>query len=456
MRWKVQLVAEAASGETTETEIATIEREDFLSPATTGLTIAEGKMIMERLQKRMVAAQVEHHGASMRSCLKCGEALRTKGHYNSVLRTVYGNVAVRVRRLRGCACASDSGSRSTVFTNHNPVTPELKYLTAKLAALMPFGKVAHFLAELLPLSAKTAPGTVRNRTMKVGARLHKSAESLAAPAGREPCERAVVGFDGGYVRSRHRRPQHNFEVVVGKVLDPQGDATRFAFVRDGGPAGESAVGLAMRRSGVTGDTSLTVLTDGDSGLRAIQRRVAPEAEHVLDWFHVGMKFENLKQVAKGINGLTEGALREHALAEIELAKWRFWNGYVERGIIGLGHLAHWAGTPCFDHLPFVKKLSKSLPDVIRYLESNSDSMPDYGERYRAGSRISTGFAESAVNEIIAKRMAKKQQMTWNRYTVQRFLNVRIHVLNGTLEDAFRHWHRGFRPIPTPREGAVAA
>ena len=34
---------------------------------------------------------------------------------------------------------------------------------------------------------------------------------------------------------------------------------------------------------------------------------------------------------------------------------------------------------------------------------------------------------------------------WNRYTFQRFLNVRIHVLNGTLEDAFSHWHKGFRP-----------
>jgi hypothetical protein len=37
-------------------------------------------------------------------------------------------------------------------------------------------------------------------------------------------------------------------------------------------------------------------------------------------------------------------------------------------------------------------------------------MPNYGKRYRAGWRISTGFAESAVNEIVAKRMVKKQPM----------------------------------------------
>jgi hypothetical protein len=140
---------------------------------------------------------------------------------------------------------------------------------------------------------------------------------------------------------------------------------------------------------------------------------------VLDWFHVGMRFENLKQVAKGIDGLTNGALRNHALSEIERAKWRFWNGYAERGIIALVHLAHWAAAQCFHHLPSLNKLSKSLLDGIRYLESNSDSMPDYGERYRVGARISTGFAESAVNEIIGS-----SQGAWRRNTADEVESLR--------------------------------
>ena len=45
-------------------------------------------------------------------------------------------------------------------------------------------------------------------------------------------------------------------------------------------------------------------------------------------------------------------------------------------------------------------------------------------------------------------MVKKQQMRWNRFTVQPFLTVRVHVLNDTLENAFRHWHRAFRPVAT--------
>ncbi len=48
-----------------------------------------------------------------------------------------------------------------------------------MAALLPFGKVADFLGELLPLSARATAGTERNRPMKVGKRLKKSAEGLA-------------------------------------------------------------------------------------------------------------------------------------------------------------------------------------------------------------------------------------------------------------------------------------
>jgi hypothetical protein len=75
---------------------------------------------------------------------------------------------------------------------------------------------------------------------------------------------------------------------------------------------------------------------------------------------------------------------------------------------------------CFGHLPSLKKLAQSLTNLIRYFELNSGSVPDYGKQYRTGQRISTGFVESAANEIVSKRMVKEQQMRWNRYTVQSF------------------------------------
>src|ERR1035437_420329 len=232
MKWTIKLVFEAVPGSPVEHEVGIIERAEEISPASVGLTIAEGKALLASLQEQIVTAQVQQHVVNMKFCPQCGNAFRTKGHYQSTLRSVYGSVGVRIRRLRTCPCSgSQAQSFSTLFTNKSPITPELRYLTAKMAALLPFRRAADFLGELLPLSAQATHSTVRNRTMKVGRRLQRSAETLAAATSNEPCKELVVGFDGGYVRNRHRRPERNFEVIAGKALDHDGQATRFAFVR---------------------------------------------------------------------------------------------------------------------------------------------------------------------------------------------------------------------------------
>ena len=91
------------------------------------------------------------------------------------------------------------------------------------------------------------------------------------------------------------------------------------------------------------------------------------------------------------------------------------------------------------------RLQRHVTELLGCLERNRDALVPYAARRRDGEPIPTAFVESAVNEIVAKRMAKKQQMRWDRATVRPFLEVRTAVLNGTLEDAFRRRHPGFRP-----------
>ena len=95
-------MTEVVPGKSIEEEVATIEREDLVSPATVGLAIAEGKLILAHLQRSVVTSQIHRHGASIKSCQQCGKAFRTKGYYQSILRSVYGNVPLRIRRLKGC------------------------------------------------------------------------------------------------------------------------------------------------------------------------------------------------------------------------------------------------------------------------------------------------------------------------------------------------------------------
>ena len=104
----------------------------------------------------------------------------------------------------------------------------------------------------------------------------------------------------------------------------------------------------------------------------------------------------------------------------------------------------------------VRKLRQCAPDLLQYLRANQDSRPNYGERHREGEPISTAWVESAINEIIAKRMTKSQQMRLNRWKVQPFLAVRTAVLNDTLANSFRDWFPGFRPIDPKAAELLAA
>ena len=104
----------------------------------------------------------------------------------------------------------------------------------------------------------------------------------------------------------------------------------------------------------------------------------------------------------------------------------------------------------------IGRLGHHVGELLAYLERNQAALVHYAARCQHGEPISTAFVESSVNEIIAKRMNKKQQMRWNRATVQPFLDVRTAVLNDTLEDAFRHRYPGFRHANDDEAVALAA
>ena len=102
--WRMKLIAELESAIVSETEVARIEREDFAVPETLGLTLDEGKRLMASTQVEIVRAQVSTMGERFRWCEQCGAKLLSKGYYPATFRSVFGDVGVRVRRLRACGC----------------------------------------------------------------------------------------------------------------------------------------------------------------------------------------------------------------------------------------------------------------------------------------------------------------------------------------------------------------
>jgi hypothetical protein len=91
------------------------------------------------------------------------------------------------------------------------------------------------------------------------------------------------------------------------------------------------------------------------------------------------------------------------------------------------------------------RIGRHARELRVYLENNRAFLPNYGERYWNGETISTAFVESTVNQVVSRRMVKKQQMQWTPRGAHLLLQVRTRVLNDELAPTFREWYPQFQP-----------
>jgi hypothetical protein len=104
-----------------------------------------------------------------------------------------------------------------------------------------------------------------------------------------------------------------------------------------------------------------------------------------------------------------------------------------------------------------RKLLKAVTEFGGYIRANATSIPNYGERYRAGEAISSAFVESTVNQVVSKRMVDKQQMRWAPKNAHLLLQVRTKLLNDELTGAFRQWYPALAaPTQSPDRERLAA
>ena len=93
-----------------------------------------------------------------------------------------------------------------------------------------------------------------------------------------------------------------------------------------------------------------------------------------------------------------------------------------------------------DLTPKQRRFLQKAEEFKTYISNNRAFITNYGERYRNGERISSGFVESTVNQVISKRMVKKQQMRWTKKGAHLLLQVRTKVLDGDWRETFERWY----------------
>ena len=452
MKVRVQVVIETEASEPGDVqEIMAIEREE-LRPETVGLTLDEAKTALERMQHRVVEQQATEYLQRQRRCPHCGNKRYQKGAHTVTLRTLFGTLKLQSPRFYHCGCQPHSTQTFSPLAERLPErsTPELLYLETKWASLMSYGLTTKLLEEVLPIGKHVNAETVRNH-------LHAVAERVETELGDEQvcyidgCPRdwadlprpdgpLTVGLDGGYVHSCEKTSRKDgwFEVIAGKSITAEGAAKCFAFVHRYDTKPKRRVFEVLKSQGMQMNQQVTFLSDGGDTVRQLQLYLNPQAEHLLDWFHVAMRVTVMMQMAKGLEG-KDVAIQPAVLKELERSKWYLWHGNVYEACISIDNLELVLENE--DELTAKRRsLLRALRDFRVYITTNARLIPNYGERWRYGEAIATGFVESAVNQIVRKRFVKKQQMKWSPRGAHLVLQTRTRVLNDELRQTFQRWY----------------
>ncbi len=449
MAWMLRLVKIGAEGEGPCTDIMEIRRpDDLVDIANLGLTLSEAKLLLAGVQRAIVAAQARDHAVRRPDCSCCDGVCRVKDYRDHAVSTLFGPVTLRLPRFRCAACGGIEAG--IAWSLHCRSTPELDRLQAHLSVLMTYRTAADVLGQMFPVAAGKHHETLRRHALKVGEALGECATirpDTAAAA-------IVVTLDSTFIRSCAEGERH-LEVRVGNVETASGGRQVFGAVAKSSTPVAELIRRNLEAVGRTGDTALTAFTDGCPGLRRILADAGVTTRPMLDWFHVAMRLQHLKQIAGTLptDNPARGAARAVIVEEVERLHWRIWNGKAKDAQISIDRIRavmhHFQGEPDQRRSAAPsRKLWTALRALDGYLTSQSAWLVNYAERHRAGLRVGTAITEGTANFLVNHRMNKSQQMRWSRRGADLLLQVRCAVYNGTLGSGFgQKFHAANDPCP---------
>ena len=196
----------------------------------------------------------------------------------------------------------------------------------------------------------------------------------------------------------------------------------------------------LQSIGVPRQSPITVLSDGGDDISHACKLPAATAR-VLDWFHIGMRFE---QLLLSLRGGADAYTKDRLQGDVMAAKWLLWNGRKER---------------CFEELEALRRETgwvgahNTLGKLIRYLRGCSALLVNYARRRALNLPVSSAGAESAVDYVIGQRLKRNGHMRWTREGANSLLQVRCAVLNGLDIRNFKRWYppgKQFAPLPRAR------
>jgi hypothetical protein len=443
MKWRVVMEVTDANGTVRAHEIGGGAPVDEYSPRTIGLTLAQGKLVLAGLQRRLVEAQTEDHCHRRRRCQRCEASRPMKDKRSRRLLTLFGTVNVSAPRFEPCRCAVTCRQTLSPVSEIMPdrCTPEYERIVAKMGASLPYRRARTLLAEFLPLDDIPSVETARQRTIGVGARLEKAALGCGKTAGPSPVEAETIALsiDGGHVRSIREYQVRSFEVLLAQVTNNEGKQIVFSSVPAEAISQQTELRGVLYKLGATAVTPVTVISDGAEGPRALGEAASPgPTDHVLDWFHLSMRVQHVDQAVKSWPDTTADDRQTGAglVKTIDRIRWRLWHGQGARALdligetlVTLDDVANGEGVAAVA----ARKVARLLRDLEKYICGQCEIIIDYATARHEDEPISTAITESTVQWLLHRRMNAQQHMRWSPRGAHLMLKVRTAVANGTLD-----------------------
>lgn len=434
-----------------------------------GLSLAEGRSLTYEAQRALVTAQAHGFVVASRTCPQCGAALSIKAKHTIRYRTVFGKLSIDSPQLRVCKCSQGTSSKSfspLALALPLRVSPELEYLEVKWAAHLPYAVATTLLKETLPVDQAISTSGLRNRVWAVGQALDDKAESTirgerAYPPTNSECKIIALAVDSAWLRHRPSRQEQDeaklsqyfpskrppptgrhVNIIAGRAVCDDGRCKVYGYVNREVTSAATRLDHFLSEQGAAPDQKITIISDGAGEFeKAVDGSNRP-LTRILDWFHIAMKFRAIEQSALKFPDLLAPNGRS-VQDEIASAKWLTWHGKGSEAFERIKSIHDMLEvTP--EH-PAYSALWWNLRGTYWYLESNSKFLVNYGCRYRRGMPISSSIAESAVNEVVSLRCAKKRQMRWTNKGAHLLVQVRVAVLNGELKMREKPEPRRFTP-----------
>ena len=354
-----------------------------------GLRHAEQIALLEKVQNIILAEQSRLLDAGILVCPTCGHTLKKNGYKTSKFHAVFSDHTVRIQKhhcsQHDCGWHSTPTVTSLFGTNMHP---DLATIQCAQGALYSYREAQKNLEQWNSHPRRVNNHThVKRITDKVGAVL--SVHNGLSPVPEEcaaPAQDLIIQVDGGHIPTQEK-DKRSFEALAAIVYRPEAiqavdhhhrqimeKTCVISAMDDQLHTIKTSLINAAKKQGLSQATQVTALADGATNcwsvVAAIQRECAT-LECILDWFHIGKKFQNVKN-----------ALGETFTAALESAKWTLWHGNVDDALTKLAVLR--------DNVSEETQRSK-LTGLYEYLHRNQAYLVNYDAREQANQTYTAQF-----------------------------------------------------------------